>query len=287
MRLFLWVAAALAFAPAVAFACSSCACGDPVASAIGIPDAQPGRGFIGIGTEAGRRRAGFDTHTDLEIALTGGWTGERTRLFARVPWVRRRVTQPGPHGPRTSEAQGLGDLETTGMLVLSRSGNLAQGQSVHALATVTLETGRRLAGESEDLQPGIGAPSVALGAGWFGHRRADRLYFSALARRTLPTPTGYQIGDAWLANAGWQRGFGLRTDLTLELNARHAQADQWRGGFEVPDSGGTLLHVTPGVLVAVPGNLSVRAAVQVPVAGRLSGDQEAGPVAQVSLYRSF
>ena len=274
-------------APAGARACSACACGDPVASAIGIPDAVPGRGFLGVGSRGERRRSGFDTHTDLELSLRGGWTGDRSRVLVEVPWVRKSVSRPGPHGTRTEQAEGLGDAEATGMFVLARRGNYAVGQSVHALATVSFETGRRRPGRSEDLQPGNGAPSVALGAGWFGHRKADRFYASLLARRTLPSPSGYQVGDAWLANAGWQRGIGTRTDLTLELNARHARPDRWNGGFEVPDSGGSLFHVTPGVLVAMPGRMSLRAAVQVPIAGRLFGDQEAGPVPTMALYRMF
>lgn len=271
-----------------ALACGPCACGDPVASAIGIPDAEPGGGYAGLSVETARRRAGYERHADVEVSVLGGWTGERARLLFALPWVQRELVTPGPHGNRVARRTGIGDAALTGMLVLARDAGIVRGQSVHALATVTLETGRRVDGVGEELQPGAGAPSVALGAGWFGHLRNHRAYVSVLARRSLPGPEGYAAGDAWLANAGWQRSLGTRASLTLELNARHAKPDRWTNAdYDVPDTGGSLLHATPGLLVAVPGGALARASVQLPIAMQLRGSQSPGPVAQLALFRTF
>lgn len=272
----------------VASACASCACGDPIASRMGLPDAsESGAVFAGVSADATRNRADYETQDDVSIAVVAGWSGARTRLLVRFPWVRREARFLGTELRR----EGVGDAEVTGMYELLHRGNVSAGHSAAVALTATLPTGENTRGEMESLQPGTGAPAATLGASWFGHRRADRVYASVGHRMNVERPSGYRAGDVELVNAGWQRPvpFSSHVDFTLELNARRAAPDYWPGGIRVADTGGDVLYTAPGlVVIAGPENeWLIRANVQLPVAQRTRGDQELGAVFQAGLFRSF
>lgn len=275
--------AVAALAPSAGRACGPYSCGDPVASVIGVPDDEPGRGLVGIAAESQTNRFGEERMSESSLQLTGSWTGDRVRVLVRVPWVRRESV----HGTHRDEAAGVGDAEVTAMLVLVRTGGPARGQSLRALSTLSLETGVRRDGVHEDIQPGNGAPGASVGLGWFGHRNADRVYLSALARRTWPSPAGYHTGDAWLLNAGWQRPIASRAALSLELNGQHARPDSWFAETRVRDTGGSLLFASPGITASIAEKTVLRGSVQVPIAASLRGNQRAGTVLQAAVYRSF
>jgi hypothetical protein len=108
-------------------------------------------------------------------------------------------------------------------------------------------------------------------------------------QRRLPGANdfGYQYGDISLLNFAYERKLTANLDSVLELNYRHAGRDRVddSGSYD-PDTGGSILYLTPRVLVNV-GGVVLRFAAQIPVSESLYGVQDEKPVYNVGFTRSF
>ena len=84
----------------------------------------------------------------------------------------------------------------------------------------------------------------------------------------------YHYGNAVLANLGYERRIGRRLNAILEANFRRAAKDEPTPGESDPNTGGSVLYLSPRVLVKLDRTLFLRLGVQIPAVKDLYGDQD-------------
>jgi hypothetical protein len=309
------VFACLLFVLAVpASACSMCRCGDPTFNALGTDVYKDGafrvaldwerfdkeQGLSGEEEALGEKHEG-DEHAGgreamVENRFTTAFTytfQERLVAVARVPFSSREITESGE---RTSQ-DGLSDPEVYALVRLWSSEfapGLGRRSWISAVGGVKTDWGKNdvaKGGErlDEHLQPGTGSTD------WFGglsgvylFNSRSSLFGSTQYRSTGANRFGYEYGNIWMANAGYEHKLGRLFDAALELNYRDAGKDRAdRDGFLDPNTGGSLLYLSPRLIVDFGKGLVGRLSVQVPVADGLNGDQKERTVANIGLTYLF
>jgi hypothetical protein len=288
LALVLLAAAALALAPSPARACSVCACGDPLLDATD-PAALAGRLSVSLDAEtldvasASDALPGeLDRLRQDTLRLQAVWrVAPRTTLVTSVPFTHKVIETVGVV---RSDVTHLGDAEVgVRRTLLERSSFTHRTvQELAVSAGTSLPTGPDdLEADGERIEP-HGQP----GTGGFGpfaglHYRFAvgdvALSASVGGRWRTANDVGYRFGEAltWTLNGQWRPA--RRVALDLGLDARHAAPDA-DGGDAVPDTGGSLVAAAPAVHVRMAGGLWLSARGQIPVASRLAGTQEVGPV---------
>jgi hypothetical protein len=289
----------LASAPAVAWACSICRCGDPMFNALG----KDGFGVRGFRAALDWERFDKDEGNPAEevesqvenrfTALVAHGFGERFTLVARVPYSVRQLDTTSPNAETTVHTQGLSDPELYGQLGLWAS-RLASG--VGRRASLSLVAGVKTPwGENdvrqdgvrgdEHAQPGTGSTDVFAGLAFlYLIDKESSLFVSSAYRHTGTNDFGYRYGTSVLANLAYEHKLGRRLDGVVELNFRHAAEDQVAAdGARDGNTGGSLVYVTPRLLVDLGAGLVLRAGAQIPLVRDLNGYQTERVVANVGL----
>jgi len=296
--------AALAAAPAPALACSICRCGDPTFNALGR------EGFHAPGLRVALDWERFDkdegdpaveSESQVENRLTAfvsyGFS-ERLSLTARVPLSWRHLVTTAPDTePESVNTSGLSDPEIYAQLRLWGSHLVSP---VGRRATVSLVAGVKTPwGENDVVQDGVrvdehGQPGTgstdAFGSLVFLYLidRRSALFVSTGYRGTGTNSHGYRYGSSFSGNMAYEHKLGSRLDAVVELNFRHAAKDSVdQEGTLDDDTGGSLLYVTPRLLVSLGHGLVLRAGAQIPLAKSLNGYQVERAVANVGLTYLF
>lgn len=294
-------ALALAFAAQRAEACSICRCGDPTFNALGKDvTAEPGFRFA-FDIDRFSKTQGppeeQDSIVEQRYTAIGAYTlGSRALLVARLPFAQRTLDERVGDEVEHSEASGLGDPELSAQIRLWSSplnGDLGRRLSFSATVGVKTSWGEndiRKDGErlDEHVQPGTGSTDPFLGvSGYYLLNTKSSLFASAQRRLPGANDFGYRYGDISLLNFAYERKLTANLDSVLELNYRHAGRDRVddAGNFD-PNTGGSILYLTPRVLVNV-GGVVLRFAAQIPVSESLYGVQDEKPVYNVGFTRSF
>jgi hypothetical protein len=282
-------------------ACSICRCGDATFNALGKDvTSEPGFRFA-FDIDRFSKTQGppeeQDSIVEDRYTAVGAYTlGSRALLVARVPFAQRSLDERVGDEVEHSEASGLGDPELSAQIRLWSSplnGDL--GRRLSFSATVGVKTdwgendiekdGERL---DEHVQPGTGSTDPFFGvSGYYLLNTKSSLFASAQRRLPGANDFGYRYGDISLLNFAYERELTTNLDSVLELNYRHAGRDRVddAGNYD-PDTGGTILYLTPRVLVNV-GGVVVRFAAQIPVSESLYGVQNEKPVYNIGFTRSF
>jgi hypothetical protein len=294
----------LASAPPVAFACSICRCGDPTFNALGK------EGFSARGFRAALDWERFDkdegnpaveSESQVEnrfTALASYGFGDRFMLLARVPYslrnleMRARDEEPEPvHTSGVSDPEVYGQLRLWASPLRAKVGQRASLSLVAGVKTPWGENDVREAGVrvDEHAQPGTGSTdffgSLAL---LYLIDRESALFVSGGCRHTGENDFDYRYGSSVLGNVAYEHKLGPRLDGILELNFRHAQKDRVdSGGTLDDDTGGSLLYVTPRLLVDLGAGLVLRAGAQIPLVRDLNGYQKERAVVNVGLTWLF
>ena len=302
-RIIVGSAAALAFGliGQRAEACSICRCGDATFNALGKDvTSEPGFRFA-FDIDRFSKTQGppeeQDSIVEDRYTAVGAYTlGSRALLVARVPFAHRELDERVGDEVEHSEASGLGDPELSAQIRLWSSplnGDL--GRRLSFSATVGVKTnwgendvekdGERL---DEHVQPGTGSTDPFFGvSGYYLLNTKSSLFASVQRRLPGANDFGYQYGDISLLNFAYERKLTASLDSVLELNYRHAGRDQIdASGEHDPNTGGSILYLTPRVLVNV-GAVVVRFAAQIPVSESLYGVQNEKPVYNIGFTRSF
>jgi hypothetical protein len=295
-----------------ASACSMCRCGDPTFNALGTDVYKDGAFRIALDWERFSKEAGIlpaegaaafkSTTTDLahESVVENRFTTalsytfyDRVVAVARVPFTSRDMTAPDG---RTSQ-DGLSDPELYALVRLWSS-SFAPGMGRRAWLSVLggvktawgqnddAQQGVRL---DEHLQPGTGSTD------WFGGLSGVYLFNSRSSffgstqyRRTGTNSFGYKYGNIAMANAGYEHKLGKRFDGAMELNFRNAGRDVMdNSGALDPNTGGSLLYISPRLIVDLSKGLVGRLALQFPVVTGLNGDQKERAVANFGFTYLF
>ncbi len=283
------VALATILAPARASACSICRCGDPTFNALGTSVYSDGQFHLALDWERfSKTQLTEDGGTDSEIenrytATLSYSFGERFLLVARVPFSHRDLTTTLGEDVEKVSTDGLGDPEIYGLVRLwssDFSGGLGRRTWISAVFGVKTPWGRSDIVQDglrvdEHAQSGTGSTDFYGGlSGFYLFDAVSALFASAQYRGTGRNDFGYRYGNIAMVNTAYERKLSEVFDGVVELNFRHAGRDQvgFDGALD-PNTGGSILYVTPRVLVNVGKGIVLRLSVQVPVLQRLYGVQ--------------
>jgi hypothetical protein len=272
-----------ALLPRGAEPCSMCHCGDPAFTLLGSQLFVPNIWHVGLGAERfDKDQVAEDDPTTREeevenrLTLSASRTfGQRLTLVARVPFSQRTITT----AEGEDSATGLSDPELLAhyrlfspkggsWLSLSLGLRLGWGQN---------DVQRNGERAEEHLQPGTGAAGVSPGLSFsrvVGAAHSASIFGSVLGRFNGRNDAGYHYGDVFLTNLGYERRLGDRFNGVLEANFRWAAKDEPAVGEEDVNTGGSVLYLTPTVLVRIERTLFFRVGVQIPVVKDLYGDQD-------------
>jgi len=211
----------------------------------------------------------------LQLDLGYGLT-PRLTLVASVPVDGQRAHTIAHFGyTQRYDTNGFGDALVGARFVAT--GNLVAGFSVK------LPTGRHRIGGDFDgsipdpsLQPGSGSwdfvgtlqesGSLPLGLAW-----------SAATSYTATTANdlGYRFGNQAILTGNLSRPVAGRVSASFQTKLFH-QARSDYVGRDVPSTGSTIVYVTPGLHVDVPGNVSLYGFLQLPAYSYVN-DMQVGP----------
>jgi hypothetical protein len=266
------------------WACATCSCGDPTLTATGVEQPYKNRVRLGLEERYADHSSGADTTLQhsytLRSALAVAWSPvDRLTLGMFLPWMTTWIK----HETRTDLINGLGDMELSARVLVARDKKFAAHHLFWLNAGLKFPTAPRLNDDrgypySDDDQPGSGSwdPFVGLTYAWFSGDKWSA-FTSASYRITTAGPRGYKRGSV----LGWSTGAQLQpwnvAAFTLGLNGSWAQSDELANGHAAPDTGGVIVSVAPGLLVAPRTDLLLRLMVDVPVAQVLDGRQHQGP----------
>jgi hypothetical protein len=113
------------------------------------------------------------------------------------------------------------------------------------------------------------------------------LFASAQYRATGRNDFGYRYGRINLLNLAYEHKLNSRWDAVIEANYRHADRDEVdASGVTDPDTGGSIIYITPRILFDAGGGWVRRLSVQVPLSqSGLNGNQDEKTVANVGVTR--
>jgi hypothetical protein len=281
-----------AFACAVpAAACSICGCGDPLES---LAAARPsaGRTTLGLSWDEQDATAGLANdpgQTERIVRQTlrasvayapTGWLA----FLVRVPFEQKSYSLTDPSQGHDAEIDGLGDADLGAQWILLQSVELAErsarwvslgfGSSLNSGDNAVQDHGQRL---DEHQQPGTGAlgPFVSLRANGEDAELSHFAYAEAQWRAT--NASGYQYGSALRCGLGARYELGGLASPGLSLDARYTDFDHdWAAAAADPNTGGTLLSLTPSLGWRLGHDAGLKIQASVPVWKGLFGVQDAG-----------
>jgi hypothetical protein len=268
--------------PLRANACSMCQCGDPTYRLMGDDffAAHSFRASLDVDRHSKDQvlegdPTGREKETENRLTLSGSWQPlPRLRFVGRVPYVQRTIEIPVGE----SKLSGLGDPDLFAHFNLLESGNAASGWWLAAMAGVKSPWGSRHVGAEEHLQPGSGATSLFAGLAYaHGIGGGAHVYTSVMGRWNGTNADHYRYGDVLLANLAVLRAFASSVSGSLELNYRASNRDRSAGddgmGALDPNTGGSVLYLSPKGQFTLASPVGLQLGVQIPVARNLNGDQ--------------
>jgi hypothetical protein len=303
------VASACAIALAVVnatpvLACSICRCGDPTFNALGKEGVSQNGLRLALDWDQtdktqGDPAADFDElHEQRVTALVAYGFSDRFGVFARLPYSRRELTETADGEGEQSHASGLADPEIYAQARLWSSafeGDVGTRSSVFAVFGVKTPWGENNASQNgerldEHVQPGTGSTDWFAGlSGSYQVNPQSAVFASVQYRLTGRNDAGYQYGRVALVNLAYEHKLGARWDGVIEANYRHAGFDETdANGARDPDTGGSIVYVTPRLLFSAGKGWVVRAAAQIPLGqSGLNGFQHEKTVLNLGVTRVF
>lgn len=278
-----------------AFACSMCRCGDPTFNALGSNIYSSGQFHLAVDWERFNKSQltveegvggvpGTDREVENRVTLALSYSiAERLVLVARVPYSVRHLTTTTDEGSDEVRTSGFSDPEIYALLRLWSSTfgpGLGRRAWVSAVAGVKTPWGRndvRQGGArvDEHAQPGTGSTDVFGGlSGVYLLDESSSLFASAQYRGTGRNSFGYKYGKLTMANIAYERKLTEAVDAVVEANFRHAGRDQVDASGEAdPNTGGSIVYVTPRLIVDLGGGFVARLGAQIPAWKSLDGIQ--------------
>ena len=284
-------AALLLTAADPARACSVCGCGDPLLLS-SDPAALSGQLRVQLDSEYLRMRAASedqpgaqDALTQWSVRLNAAWRPlDALTLSGTLPVVSKVMrSEAAGTSTLTSDVTGLGDAEVSGRFAVWRAVTLGSGrvQELALSAGTSLPTGANDvvqdgARVDEHGQPGTGAWGPFAGVHFRFEQRDVTTFASLSARGHTRNAHGYTYGAAalWSGHGQWFARRWLVADLGVD--GRSAAADRAPDG-DVPNTGGTVWSLAPGVYLNPAGRAWLFVRGQVPVVQHLRGDQSVSP----------
>jgi hypothetical protein len=297
-------ATAFAFAglgPA-AHACSICRCGDPTVNALGKDVVSASGWRFALDWERFSKTQGAPDAQDSAVehrytAVIAYTIADRVLLVARLPYSEHSLIEHDGTDVARTETSGLADPEIYAQVRLWSSpfkGDLGRRASISATLGVKTDWGVNDASRDgvrldEHAQPGTGSTDYFAGlSSYYLIDRQSALFASAQVRVPGSNDFDYRYGRIFLANVAYERKLTGALDSVVELNYRHAARDRIDAtGALDGDTGGSVLYVTPRVLLNVGGGVVLRLAAQIPVSENLYGEQDERTVYNAGFTYTF
>ncbi len=208
-------------------------------------------------------------------------------LAAGVPVLRKKMELSEDGERRTLSTSGFGDAFVNSKLLLVQRDRPGRTTRFAATGRIKLPTGRDDETDDEGnllpppLQLGSGSMDYTVG-GVFTHVRR-RVGFNADVGYHFRTEANdFAFGDSVTYNLALGYRLAPRVykvypaknhlNAYIELNGRSSQRNRVRGA-EAPDSGGTLIFLSPGIQLIPGGNLIIEASLRLPAVQQLNGAQ--------------
>jgi len=284
-------------------ACSICRCGDPTFNALGKEGVSQTGLRIALDWDRVAKTQGsgdeMESLTENRLTVLGAYgLSDRVAVIARVPYSWRSLESNDNGAPQKADASGRADPEVYGQVRLwSSPFTAAVGVRTSVFAVFGVKTawgennltrdGERL---DEHLQPGTGSTDWFGGiAGSYQLDRKSALFASTQYRATGRNDAGYRYGNAWLLNLAYEHKFSTVVDGVIEANYRQAGIDKiGNSNATDPNTGGSIVYITPRVLFDVGQGWVIRAAVQIPATqSGLNGEQHEKTVVNVGVTKLF
>jgi hypothetical protein len=295
-------AAAGATLAGAAWGCSICRCGDPTFNALGKDGvAQSGLRLAldleQVSKTQGVREEEFSSVDEDRMTFLAAWgISDRWSIIARVPYSNRDLTEIDDGETEHESASGLSDPEIYGQVRLWSSafeGDVGNRSSFYLVAGVKTDWGENDASEGgerldEHVQPGTGSTDWFAGlSGSYQVNPQSALFASVQFRNTGSNDAGYRYGRIYLVNLAYERKLSSRWDTALEINYRHADRDAVdTTNATDPDTGGSVVYLTPRILFDAGSGWVLRAAAQMPVSeSGLNGVQDEKPVYNIGITK--
>ena len=208
-------------------------------------------------------------------------------LAAGVPVLRKEMQLTEDGRRRIFSTAGFGDAFVASKLLLMQRDREGQTTRFAATGRIKLPTGKDDETDEEGnplpppLQLGTGSVDYGVG-GVFTHVRR-RVGFNADASYHFRTEAnGFSFGHSLVYNISLGYRLAPRVykvypaknhlNAYIELNGQVSQKNRARG-VEVPDSGGNLMYLSPGIQIIPGGNFLIEASLRLPVVQGLNGTQ--------------
>jgi hypothetical protein len=286
-----------------ALACSICRCGDPTFNALG-KEGVPQTGLrLALDWDQVEKTQGPPEEQDAlreqrETLLLAYGLSDRFDLFARLPHSQRTLTETEDGEAERSSSSGLADPEIYAQARLWSSrfeGDVGMRSNLYFVFGVKTDWGVNDASEDgerldEHAQPGTGSTDWFAGlSGSYQINPRSAIFASAQFRQTGRNDFGYQYGDVQLLNLAYEHKLGGHWDAVLEANYRHSAGDEIDAlGEQDPDTGGSIVYLTPRLLFDAGHGWVLRAAVQVPLSqAGLNGEQHEKTVFNIGVTYLF
>jgi hypothetical protein len=263
-------------APGKARACSACSCGDPTLTLMGTDRPPPSSWRFSLESRSFEHTSGGEFQeqvTQSRLTVGAAWTPIR--------WLTATVFLPFGYlhlqqAPLASVTTvGLADSEIGARVYLWQDRHWAPQHLLSLLAGVKAPTGQSSEDQdgravSSDAQLGTGSWDPMVGLSYRMQRGTFMLFSSAILQWPTEGRYGLRAGKTLRATVGPQLGLGDWLAGLLTVDARVGAADVV-SGETLPDTGGTIVYLSPTLLMRAHADVTLRLTVQIPVVNRLYG----------------
>ena len=215
------------------------------------------------------------------ISVSYGAT-ENLTLSVSTASTFKRVEEATDVAVESRNTSGLGDLQIGAMWNRRFGNGMTRPYSLGLLVSIKAPTGKNNKldeGEriDEHAQPGTGSWDLKTGLGLAKIGEKYSAFISFYYRVNGTNNYEYHFGNAYLFNVGLSRNLGNRFEMTSEVNGRYAKRDE-DDGESLPNTGGTIFYLTPGLRYHLIPNVGLVSSVQIPVINELYEEQHEGAV---------
>ena len=216
-----------------------------------------------------------NTTLTLDYGVDGDWG-----VTAQVPYLDRFHTTivEGDTGVSPSRSSSLGDVRLLGRyqgFATDRNWGLQLGVKLPTGRTDVNFFGGPQAGETLDrgLQSGTGSTDLLLGLYRFGTVAKSFDYFTeAMLQVPVAARDGFRPGAAANVTAGIRYVSDGKLVPQLQINARTERKESGVNA-DVPNSGATLVYLSPGITATLTDEIKAYVFVQAPIYQRVTGYQ--------------
>ncbi|WP_233583054.1 transporter [Corallococcus sp. CA053C] len=281
--------AALLVPASRAWACASCACGDPTLTSMG--GEQPFEGRLRLSTML-RAWGHTEGQQNLDAQQLRELRMDVAVAYAPRPWLVLAVNLPlqarevRDVSLARERGWGLGDIDVSAKAFVWKDREFSPDQLISVVGGLKLPTGPRLHARDGtalglDAQPGSGSVDPMAGLAWQGFRGSWS--FGATVLGYLPTRgrEDFRLGASVRTSVAAQYQPSTRWAVRLGVDSRVEKAADTNGEPEA-NGGGFIAYASPDVLFSPGMDVVLQAGVRLPFINQLRRVSST-PIAQVSL----